>query len=280
MYLPLKVGNRFIYNLVYSVWWPGGGWANGSYRTSNSITKDTIINNKHYYFFNNYPTYTLDNRWIRLDSITHSIYMFQPSNSCPYYYYETLIDSLDIISGMQNDCTGLSYFNGRDTLTVLGHSGQIEKFIHDEGSIQYNCRYHSLFGIFYYTENMNSGSSGYSNHGTLIGCVINGITYGDTTIASINKIITEVPDNYSLSQNYPNPFNPTTNIRFKIVKNSFVLIKIYNIVGKEVNSLVNEKLNAGSYSVEWNASQFPSGVYFYQLRAGDFTETKKMMLIK
>jgi hypothetical protein len=83
-----------------------------------------------------------------------------------------------------------------------------------------------------------------------------------------------------LEQNYPNPFNPVTNIMFQIPKSNFVTLKIFNILGKEVATLVNEKLNAGSYIVDWNASVYPSGVYFYRIQAGDFIETKSMVLVK
>lgn len=85
---------------------------------------------------------------------------------------------------------------------------------------------------------------------------------------------------YSLSQNYPNPFNPTTSIKFSIEKSSFVSLKVYDITGKEVASLVNEKLSTGSYDYSFTAKNLSSGLYFYTLKAGDFKETKKMMLIK
>jgi flagellar hook assembly protein FlgD len=87
-------------------------------------------------------------------------------------------------------------------------------------------------------------------------------------------------------QNYPNPFNPSTLIKFnvpvdsRIRGNDKVLLKIYDILGKEIETLVNEKLQPGSYSVEWNASQYPSGVYFYSLVAGEFRESRKMILLK
>jgi hypothetical protein len=89
-----------------------------------------------------------------------------------------------------------------------------------------------------------------------------------------------VPDNYSLYQNYPNPFNPSTSIKFDIPKQSLVRISVYDVIGREVETLVNKDLFSGEYSVDWNASAFPSGVYFYRINAGQYTEIKKMMLIK
>ena len=90
----------------------------------------------------------------------------------------------------------------------------------------------------------------------------------------------EIPDKYSLSQNYPNPFNPVTTIKFDIPKDNFVTLKIYDMLGREVATLVNNKLSGGTYSLNWNASQFTSGIYFYKIQAGEFTDVKRMILVK
>ncbi len=81
-------------------------------------------------------------------------------------------------------------------------------------------------------------------------------------------------------QNYPNPFDPSTNINFTLPSPEFVTLKIYDILGKEVTTLVNEELNAGNYTKTWNANNLSSGVYFYKLNANKFTETKKMVLVR
>jgi photosystem II stability/assembly factor-like uncharacterized protein len=105
----------------------------------------------------------------------------------------------------------------------------------------------------------------------------------------IISISNEIPKTYSLYQNYPNPFNPSTKIRFEIpsvgaFRNMLLRLVIYDVLGREVAKLVNEQLKAGMYEVEWDGSNYPSGVYFYRLVAtggeGDFVETKKMVLIK
>jgi len=85
---------------------------------------------------------------------------------------------------------------------------------------------------------------------------------------------------YFLAQNYPNPFNPSTNIQYRVSGNSQVILKVYDILGNEVRTLVNEYRSAGIYEVEFDASLLPSGIYFYSLQAGNFLETKKMILIK
>nr|MBC8485232.1 T9SS type A sorting domain-containing protein [Bacteroidota bacterium] len=101
-----------------------------------------------------------------------------------------------------------------------------------------------------------------------------------------------VPEKYCLYQNYPNPFNPSTKIMFDLPKNSFVKLTVFDILGKEVVTLVNERLNAGSYEIDWETNQnvsstLSSGIYFYsiavqsdKIKTGDFYKTKKMLLLK
>jgi hypothetical protein len=90
----------------------------------------------------------------------------------------------------------------------------------------------------------------------------------------------QVPNVYSLSQNYPNPFNPSTDIKFAISKAGFVKMVIYDVLGREVKTLVNEYRQAGVYNINFDASSYSSGVYFYRIEAGNFIQTKKMLLIK
>lgn len=109
-------------------------------------------------------------------------------------------------------------------------------------------------------------------------------------ITGINQITTTIPQKFSLSQNYPNPFNPTTSIAFKIPllrgedaaggRGVFVILEIFDVSGKKVEILVKGYLNPGTYKVNWSASQYPSGVYFYKLSTGSFTTAKKMLLLK
>ncbi|MFZ4590994.1 MAG: YCF48-related protein [Ignavibacteria bacterium] len=96
----------------------------------------------------------------------------------------------------------------------------------------------------------------------------------------INPISTETPSKYSLSQNYPNPFNPTTNIKFSIVNSGDVKLVVYDIQGREVQTLVNESLKPGTYEAAFDGSALNSGVYFYKLITSTFSETKKMLLLK
>ena len=97
---------------------------------------------------------------------------------------------------------------------------------------------------------------------------------------SVNKDESRIPSSFSLLQNYPNPFNPATVISFELPVTSNVSLKIYDLLGREVADLVNEIRSAGSYKAQWNAANMPSGVYFYRLQAGEYVETKKLVLMK
>lgn len=100
---------------------------------------------------------------------------------------------------------------------------------------------------------------------------------GTIGVSGIGEIL---PGNFSLSQNYPNPFNPSTTIKFEVPKSAFVSIIVYDLLGREVKRLVNENRNAGTYEVNFDGSNLTSGIYFYKMTAGDFSETKKLMLVK
>ncbi|MBK8553870.1 MAG: T9SS type A sorting domain-containing protein [Ignavibacteria bacterium] len=99
-------------------------------------------------------------------------------------------------------------------------------------------------------------------------------------VISVKHISTEVPEGFKLNQNYPNPFNPSTNLEFGISDLEFVSLKVYDVQGKEIATLVNEKMNPGTYKIEFDAKGLPSGVYFYKLETGNFADTKRMILLK
>ena len=90
----------------------------------------------------------------------------------------------------------------------------------------------------------------------------------------------ETVNSFMLNQNYPNPFNPVTTIKFQIPENTFASLKVYDISGKEISTIVSEALTRGEYEYQWNASDFPSGIYFYSLETASYTQTRKMILVK
>jgi hypothetical protein len=99
-----------------------------------------------------------------------------------------------------------------------------------------------------------------------------------TGINEHNEPIT--PTSYSLAQNYPNPFNPVTTIKYQLPVSGRVSLKVYNILGKEIATLVDEEKSAGTYSVTFDAGKLSSGIYFYRIQAGNFVQAKKMILLK
>jgi hypothetical protein len=138
-------------------------------------------------------------------------------------------------------------------------------------------------GTYYYASRFQIDESNYYYGGYPSG-FWDGMTNisGVLTVTPINYVdeISFKLYRYSLYQNHPNPYNPKTMIRYELPELSFVIIKVYDVLGNEIATLVNEEKPAGSYEVEFHASTLPSGIYFYLLRAGSFVEMKKMILLK
>lgn len=166
-------------------------------------------------------------------------------------------------------------------------------FISNGDSVIYRGGYLGSLGTrVKVNNNTNSGVvvpavSSYRSGSTTCGAVVyagygpTNVYYdGECLITGINPVYNETPSIYSLQQNYPNPFNPVTNIKFSIPKAGLVNLIVYDITGKVISTLVNEQKSAGTYNVDFNAADFASGVYFYKLTSGDFSDVKKMVLVK
>lgn len=290
-FFPLKVGNVWVYNGYKSIF----GQCSTVYLKKVSIDSSITVNNKIYFKFNisnrfiggngtcNY-SYLYGGFFYRVDSISGNIYMLSSNPNCSFNPTEVLFDSL---KSRLNDTTSICS-NGSTFRKILQDTVQIQVFgfykpsknFRDANQIEYapSCRFTKDFGVTYFDEYGMSISS----QNWIRGCVLNGVIYGDTNfhLVSLNQISTEIPETFSLSQNFPNPFNPVTQIKFDIPKSTYVKLIIYDQLGREVEKIVDENLIAGSYSVDWNAASYPSGVYFYKLKAGEFVQTKKMVLIK
>jgi hypothetical protein len=176
-------------------------------------------------------------------------------------------------NGSMNNCngdtTGSIVFTGGDKRFVLG-TGRVDLrvFPNDTQTI--------IIGqmIARGTNNFNSVTRLKSLSG------LSQIFYASNFSVPVINITTEVPGKYSLMQNYPNPFNPMTNVNFSIINSGNVKLVVYDIQGREVQTLVNERLQPGKYEVTFDGSALSSGVYFYKLISGSFSETKRMLLIK
>jgi hypothetical protein len=176
------------------------------------------------------------------------------------------------------------YFDGADTVNILciGHSIQnvfgknLDQYIFMWDRIQYVDEEEG----YYVTDSIGITAIERLAWGwkdTLTGAIINGVRYGNPSVGVTENILTT---NYSLSQNYPNPFNSSTNIFFTLPKETFVKLKVYDMLGKEISTLLNDRLQAGRHNTYWNAGKYPSGVYYYRLAAGNYIETKKMILMR
>jgi hypothetical protein len=135
-----------------------------------------------------------------------------------------------------------------------------------------SCAYNGLEALYFIDSITGFAVGGY-------GTIIKTTTGGGGPIG-IEPINTHIPNQFILHQNYPNPFNPKTIINYQLPMNNYVKLVIYDALGMEIAILVNQKQNAGKYQIEWNASDFASGVYFYSLIIDGFKQTKKMVLIK
>ncbi len=168
--------------------------------------------------------------------------------------------------------------------TTIGPTGIIPFFAQ-------GCAFDRSDGILYWATLQQSMASDFrvidtlTGASTVIATLPNGTEIDALVIPSVSTIGIEpvgnaVPEAYSLSQNYPNPFNPATNIKFQLPREEFVKLSIFDMLGREIEILVNKEMKPGTYRADWNASKFSSGVYFYRLEAGEFTETRKMILVK
>ncbi len=143
----------------------------------------------------------------------------------------------------------------------------------------FTCNYNSdQWTLFDYQPGMFSYNFVISDN-KIFAATFDGLYYRNMTSTSIKKK-EELPVDYKLYQNYPNPFNPTTTIQYEIPESGFITLKIYDELGREVKTLINQYKNKGSHEINFNASQLSSGVYLYRLTAGDYLSTKKMLLLK
>ncbi|MFC2092544.1 T9SS type A sorting domain-containing protein [Bacteroidota bacterium] len=274
-YFPLAVGNSYTYavTIMYPPYL--------LYKFKANITKDTIINGRKYFYSSGMPF--VGNGWVRFDTASGNLLKNSPGQGCSIYPDDIILDSLKSKVNDQIYCvfTGSGFTSRRclDTATMNvfnQYSSKSKNFLHD-GLIFGMARYAKNFGII---SECTGEPPPCETYKTLTGCVLNGVVYGDTTLSSIKQISSTILEKYTLYQNYPNPFNPVTKIKFDLCNSSQTKLIVYDVLGNEISTLVNENLSAGSYEVNWHGTDYPSGVYFYTLHTGDFKETKKMLLLK
>ncbi len=288
-FLPLKVGNIWVYQVALS-----GTYCMRTDRRRIKCINTVIINSKRYFVFKDTTIFfsgvpggvcptgsSIPFDTLRIDSVNGNIYKYS-YQGCSYLNNEITLDSLKakLNDNVLIDCGTNTHYTCVDTgsQVIFGQLRQVKQFTHEFPPEQlWNRKYSKGFGESQYEFFAVFGSS----HATLLGCVLDGILYGDTAfITGISHISSEIPNSFLLSQNYPNPFNPNTNIKFQIARPSYVRLVVLNALGKEITVLVNEKLTPGTYEAEWDGTNYPSGVYFYKLITAGYTETRKMALVK
>ncbi len=271
---PLKVGNRWFYDISgYNAEYINGqlfpNYFSGNYELK--VLEKLTINNLSYYKLS-------DSNYVRIDSSTGKVF-----NKSSYTAAEHLIYDLSAVNGDSYSCEGgyrLSSVIEKDSV-FFNDLRRIKLFNYESLSLGWQKLVQGI-GLFSQYESWDFGEK----LTTFKGCVINGVVYGDTTLVSVEEGEQGVINNYALSQNYPNPFNPSTVINYQVADAGFISLKVYDILGKEVATLVDEEKSSGSYQVLFNAKEanngkeLSSGVYFYTLKAGNFVQTKKMILIR
>ncbi len=265
-FYPLTVGNQWSYHYISRGGNPIPCYPNNQYDYIITITGDTVINGHKYYKFSS-------GERLRIDSTSMNVYKFLGAGEC-------LIDSLLAKKNSQvNSCELQGVVSDTNTVNFAGENRRSFNI----SGIGYSKRLMHGIGLYFLGGcELNSGFDRQLN-----GCIINGIQYG--TMLGVKSISIENPGEFSLSQNYPNPFNPVTKIKFVVSGSSVAqtFLSVYDILGHETAVLVNKQLEPGSYEADWDASAYPSGVYYYKLEVSSlassersFTETKKMVLLK
>jgi hypothetical protein len=281
---PIAVGNRWVYRGAIYLRSPIDH-IDSIYCLKEVLQEVPIYNKTYKTIFNNWPNISITNiEYERIDTATGMVYLLDNNiNEFP-------ADSLhaqpgDLFYASRTGYTG-NDFSGRRH-TNLDSNVNSNRYYSTSLYIPGYSRgdnYILTYGIgISFWEMIQTGQAVYLNHVTIAlkGCVINGVVYGDTTYYKYTDVKDNIPvKEFSLSQNYPNPFNPSTRIKYSLVKGENVTLKIYDVLGREIETLVNGYQNPGSYEVEFTPRSLSDGVYIYRLQAGDNYLIKKMVYLK
>ncbi|MGE5353642.1 MAG: T9SS type A sorting domain-containing protein [Acidobacteriota bacterium] len=275
-FFPLKPGNQWFYTYFDFGWTGRIDTTKDVYKVMDTMT---VIEGRSYYVIKQLNSSSASYMYLRMDSTGYYRYSPQFNNHEFKYFDPRPLKEGDSWKQRKAEHVGKdsifytsvmaqapSQFFGRDiTFTSL--------FVTDSALGYSTNTWANEFGLLRQTY-----EGGEYN---LAGCIINNVPNGNT---SMNVVAVEnskaSPSRFELEQNYPNPFNPSTQISFQVPEASMVTLRVFDMLGKEVATLVNEYKSAGSHTVQFNASNLPSGMYIYQLRAGENISLRKMMLLK
>lgn len=181
-------------------------------------------------------------------------------------------------SGTTNTLRSI-FFSGNDSGVVAGDNGTV-RMTTNAGETWFSDPYfNSVTGSITSISQMPRSARTFtaiSNNTKLYVASVD----SNLVVLGVQSVSSEVPKNFSLSQNYPNPFNPATYIKFAIPKSGFVKLTVFDMLGREIETIINQNLSAGTYKADWNASGYSSGIYFYKLETDRYSKTKKMVLTK
>lgn len=292
-YYPLQIGNKWYYE-VNKIW----GWNAGelNYLLTKEVMKDTTFaNNVEYKKVRESRSDTNLIRYYfeRVDSNTATVIRVDPFfvNNDEFLVY-------NLVSNTDTSIYIWNFYGGSYSEGAIFLKDENVKDIFEDQSLSRNTKFFSTgetgsTGLEYSLSKGIGNISqncyiidGFDYNRKLKASLINGEIYGDATLVSIEENNHEIPSTLLFAQNYPNPFNPTTTIEYTIpnVAEGYSLnnvqLRVYDILGKELATLVNENQKAGNYETIFDASNLASGIYYYQLQVGDFIETKKMILLK
>lgn len=243
------------------------GWSVGQHNTNGIVIHTT---NGGINWFQQSLIDSLNLEYIKFFDLNTGIIIGNGSSSFnPTKIYKTINGGLNWVlqSSIDSSMVYSAFFINLNTGWVA--SNKIYRTSNGGVNWNYQTSVASTYGLFF----MNN-YTGWCTNGSIVYKTTNGGS------VFVHNISTEIPYSYSISQNYPNPFNPSTNIKFDVVKLSDVKIVVYDVQGREVQTLVNESLKPGTYETTFDGSMLNSGVYFYKILTGEFSETRRMLLIK
>jgi len=223
------------------------------------------------------------NEWIEINSGTNyglrSVFFIDENKGWAVGYQGTILNTVNggltwfnQISGTDRDLFSVFFVNENEG-RIVGESGFM--LTTTDGGInwleQTKRTPYQLYSTYFISEDVGWATG---TAGIILKTTNGGISFVE------EEEIDEIPTDYNLSHNYPNPFNPSTKIKYSVSLRSNVVVKVFDILGNEIETLVNEEKQTGTYEITWYAESLPSGIYFYRLQAGNFVETKKMVLMK
>jgi hypothetical protein len=277
-YYPLAIGNKWVFHHSTVTYNP---YPNYSYQIDvKEVLGDTIAPNGKYYYKVNDETIWESFVLERVDSSEGKVYRYYEDPSLPeneYLAYDLLAEIGDTIASFRMGFNTVMFTTMYAEATFNKFGLTKPKKVFEEYtlhppifSLTQDIGLDSIYSYFDFGE----------TYITLKGCIIDGVVYGDTTTVGVEGEEPPIANEFRLEQNYPNPFNPSTVISYRLPVTSNVILKVYDVLGNEIATLFNEEKPAGEYEVEFNAHGLPSGIYFYQLKTGEFIQTKKMILLK